>query len=252
MLRQRLLAAVVVRGGQAVQSFSYKKWLPLGNVSCIIQNLDRWGADGIVVLHSDRENNGPDLNLLRQISSLQLSTPLTYGGGIRSAKQGLEAIQAGAERIILDRSLDGPLDDIIELSSAVGRQALIAAVPVIKNQLGHTERWQYWNNQSVMINDWLRDANWSEYVSEILIIDAESEGSCKGANVSFVEEFKHLKMPLLVFGGLHRSIDIAKQLSQPEVVAAVIGNSLNYQENSIYSLKKELTAFPLRPHSLSN
>ena len=42
MLRKRLLGAVVVRQGWAVQSFGYQRWLPLGKVECLVENLDRW------------------------------------------------------------------------------------------------------------------------------------------------------------------------------------------------------------------
>ena len=79
MLRQRLLAAVTVKAGRAVQSMGYKRYLPLGDVACVVENLDRWGADGIVVLSIDRQLEGPDLKLLKRLSQLKLSTPLTYG-----------------------------------------------------------------------------------------------------------------------------------------------------------------------------
>ena len=105
MLRQRILAAVIVRDKIAVQSFGFKRWLPLGSVSCIVQNLDRWCADGIVVLSIDRKQKGPDLQLLRELSALDLSTPLSYGGGIRDAEDSLKAVQAGAERLVLDQMM---------------------------------------------------------------------------------------------------------------------------------------------------
>ena len=63
MLRKRLIGAIIVRKGWAVQSIGYKRWLPLGKPECLAENLDRWGADGIVVLCIDRENQGPDLEL---------------------------------------------------------------------------------------------------------------------------------------------------------------------------------------------
>ena len=50
----RLIGAVIVRGGIAVQSIGYKKWLPLGKPECLVQNLDRWGADEIVVLDNGK------------------------------------------------------------------------------------------------------------------------------------------------------------------------------------------------------
>lgn len=42
MLRKRLLGTVLVREGWAVQSFGYRRWLPLGKPECLVQNLDHW------------------------------------------------------------------------------------------------------------------------------------------------------------------------------------------------------------------
>ena len=135
MLRQRLLAAVTVKAGRAVQSMGYKRYLPLGDVTCVVENLDRWGADGIVVLSIDRQLQGPDLKLLKRLSQLQLSTPLTYGGGIRTAAQALAAVQTGAERLVIDRALGESSEHIAAMAAAVGRQALIASI------LAQRSRW---------------------------------------------------------------------------------------------------------------
>ena len=119
MLRQRLLAAVTVKAGRAVQSMGYKRYLPLGDVTCVVENLDRWGADGIVVLSIDRQLQGPDLKLLKRLSQLRLSTPLTYGGGIRTAAQALAAVQTGAERLVIDRARSESSEHIAAMAAAV-------------------------------------------------------------------------------------------------------------------------------------
>ena len=133
MLRQRILAAVIVRSGRAVQSFGYQRWLPLGDVACVVRNLDLWCADGIVVLCTDRKDNGPDLKLLNELSALDLSTPLSYGGGIRDANDALNAVHAGAERLILDQILSDDSAELAKIAGAVGKQALIASVPMLKD-----------------------------------------------------------------------------------------------------------------------
>ena len=57
-------------------SHLHRRWLPLGKPECLVENLDRWGADGIVVLAIDRGDQGPDLKLIERLSGLGLSTPL--------------------------------------------------------------------------------------------------------------------------------------------------------------------------------
>ena len=41
MLKKRLIGAITVKNGIAVQSFGYKKYLPIGSPKVIVENLDR-------------------------------------------------------------------------------------------------------------------------------------------------------------------------------------------------------------------
>ena len=98
MLKKRLIGVVTVRQGWAVQSFGYQRYLPLGRPEVIIENLDRWGADEILVHCIDRSQNqsGPDFTLIKRIGDLGLSTPLIYGGGIRHLEDALQIVRLGA------------------------------------------------------------------------------------------------------------------------------------------------------------
>jgi len=70
MLRKRLVGVVTVRRGRAVQSFGYGRWLPLGRPEVLVENLDRWGVDEILLQCIDRsaQQLGPDLALLIKAS----------------------------------------------------------------------------------------------------------------------------------------------------------------------------------------
>ena len=94
MIRKRLVGVVTVRDGWAVQSFGYRRYLPLGRPEVLVENLDRWGADEIVLQCIDRTrgNAGPDLALLERVSRRGLATPLIYGGGIRNAADAIAVL----------------------------------------------------------------------------------------------------------------------------------------------------------------
>lgn len=53
-MKTRLVAMVTVLDEIVVQSFSYKKYLPIGSPAVICENLSRWGADEIIVSFIDR------------------------------------------------------------------------------------------------------------------------------------------------------------------------------------------------------
>ena len=179
MLRKRLIGAIIVRKGWAVQSIGYKRWLPLGKPECLAENLDRWGADGIVVLCIDRENQGPDLELIRRLGDLGLATPLTYGGGIKNEKDARQAVKDGAERLVLDSILYEDSSKIKEMGDAVGVQALVASLPLIIEKGGEVKHWRHREGISKKITSEISEIIREEAVSELLAIDVENEGSMR-------------------------------------------------------------------------
>lgn len=249
MLRKRLLAAVVVRQGWAVQSFGYRRWLPLGKPACLVQNLDRWGADGIVVLAIDRGDQGPDLELIESLSALGLSTPLTYGGGLATEAHAREAVRAGAERLVLDTVLSRSPKAVAAMAGAVGVQALVAALPLQLSLGGDVHHFQHRLLTHAPLAPSIRDLIAAEQVSEVLVIDTAGEGSGQGFNPVLVEAVEaYTALPLLAFGGLACAAQIRPLLHRPQLAGVVVGNALNYREHGIGQLKAALTDQPLRPH----
>ena len=68
MLKKRIIGVVNIKDGFAVQSFGFNKYLPLGKPECLIENLDRWGADEILlnIMDLSSKSLGPDLRLLKK------------------------------------------------------------------------------------------------------------------------------------------------------------------------------------------
>lgn len=251
MLRKRLLGAVVVRQGWAVQSFGYRRWLPLGKPECLVENLDRWGADGIVVLSIDRGDQGPDLQLIERLGALGLSTPLTYGGGLATEEQARAAVRAGAERLVLDSVLSDNTQAVGAMASAVGVQALVAALPLLHAAPGEVgvQHLQHRTGAQVPLAAPICELIGGEQVSEVLVIDAAGEGEGHGFNSALLQAVEaHTDLPLLAFGGLARAEQIRPLLNRPQLAGVVVGNALNYNEHAIGHLKTRLTDQPLRPH----
>jgi len=249
MLRKRLLGAVIVRQGWAVQSFGYQRWLPLGKPECLVENLDRWGADGIVVLAIDRGNRGPDLQLIERLGALGLSTPLTYGGGLATERDAREAVRAGAERLVLDTVLSNNPQAVGAMARAVGVQALVAALPMLQVKPGEVHHLQHTKGSKSPLSAPISTLIANREVSEVLVIDAVGEGKGKGFNQTLLQAVEPLSdLPLLAFGGLTQAEEIRPLLCRPQLAGVVVGNALNYHEHAIAQLKESLTDQPLRPH----
>lgn len=248
MLRKRLIGVVTVRNGLAVQSFGYSRYLPLGKPEVLIENLDRWGADEILISCIDRYaiQAGPDFDLLRRVGKLGLSTPLIYAGGIRHAEDAVQAVNLGADRVSVDAMLwDRPL--LVEtIAREIGSQAIIGSMPVRAK-----DDCLYWLNYRIGKEVLLDTKKLSElpleWVSEVMLTDWSHEGCDSRFDSCVVDLFGLKNKALIVFGGLSDSKTIQNVLSRSNVMAAGVGNFLSYKEHAIQKLKQSIIATPIRP-----
>ena len=247
MIKKRLIGVVTVKNGWAVQSFGYRRYLPLGKPECLVENLDRWGADEIWIQVIDRSATGlgPDFNLLERLGLLGLGTPLIYAGGISSVSDVVKVIQLGADRVVVDSLLHDNLSLVRDISERLGAQALIGSLPLS------------WQNQQLMwldyrtqvsqkISDELLALIQTGAISEMVISDWQHEGYAGQFEQKLIERFPLNNIPLIAFGGLSESDQMMQLLRMPHVVAVAVGNFLSYREHAIQKYKEELMGMPLR------
>ena len=247
MLKKRLIGVVTVKNGWAVQSFGYRRYLPLGKPECLVENLDRWGADEILVQVIDRSagNEGPDFKLLERLGALGLETPLIYAGGIRTVADGVKLIQLGADRIAVDSLLRDDLKTVSGLSEQLGAQALIASLPL--SWQGKNLEWlDYRSRTSSPVSEGVLELIRSDVISEVMVIDWRHEGSSGGFEQKLVEQFPLQGVPLIAFGGLNECGQIRSLLGSPQISAVAVGNFLSYGEHVVQKYKEALAGMPLR------
>ena len=247
MLKKRLVGVITVRNGWVVQSFGYKRYLPIGHPTVVAENLDRWGVDEILVLAIDRSAKGlgPDVELINALGTLSLATPLTYGGGICSVEHASMVIQAGAERVCVDNSLHGDYGALREISMHVGSQALVASLPM-GIEAGEVQWYDYVSRTRLTADRSLTRIFEDGLISEALVIDWQHDGERNGFELDLLRLFPVPDVPLIAFGGLSEPDQMDQALSMPQVVAIGIGNFLNYAEHSVQQYKERLVSARLR------
>ena len=231
----------------AVQSFGYKRYLPIGNPIHLAENLSRWGVDEIIILDTQRSKKGlgPDIALIEAISKSNVNTPLTYGGGIKSVENAAEVVSAGSERIIIDYLLHSDLDSVNKISNYLGAQALIASLPLRFTKNKSLNWYNHVSRIEKKLDDSLFKIMNQNIVSEVLIIDYEHEGIPNTFNMEIIKNFP-IDFPIILFGGLSIKEDLNYCINYPNVVAAAIGNPLNYGEHSLQKLKSKLNYKTIR------
>ncbi|MBK7901042.1 MAG: hypothetical protein IPJ99_17305 [Betaproteobacteria bacterium] len=247
MLKKRLIGVVTVRNGWAVQSFGYRRYLPLGRPECLVENLDRWGADEILVQVIDRSlgDGEPDFDLLARLGRLGLETPLIYGGGVASGDHAVRAIQAGADRVTLDQALHRWPDEVRRMSARLGAQALIAAVPVHFSDI--VLRYDYLARRCQPFGDGVATLIAERVVSELMLIDWQNEGGATGIKPERLGGLPCPEVPLILFGGFTDPALTRRFLEQPAVAAVAVGNLFAYREHAYQTYKQAVASEALRP-----
>ena len=240
MIKKRISAAVIVKNDKVVQSFSYNKYLPVGSVDVVIQNLDRWAVDDIVILNIDRTlcKSGPNLKIIKSLSSIPISTPLVYGGGISTVTDAIDVINAGAERIILDSLFINNPNVIKNISAAIGSQAIIISIPV-KVINGYLFNFNYVTKKFTKL-DLKKIKKYEHLISEIMVIDVDAEGKMGSYNNDLVDFFSKVNIGIICYGGVGLSHLGSNLLKKNSVNAIAYGNVLNYEELSFQKVKKSL------------
>jgi cyclase len=252
VLKKRLIGVVTVRQGWAVQSIGYRRYLPLGKPEVLIENLDRWGADEILLQCIDRSSQqaGPDLNLLKRVAALGLSTPLIYAGGIHNTEDAVKVISLGADRISVDSMLWNSPQYLEGISRELGTQALIASMPV-RADGNHL----YWRNYLTQSENYLNEKALAqlplEWVSELMLTDWMHEGVSNGFDSRIPELFPLDKKPIIVFGGLSEPTQLRDVISNSNVAAVGVGNFLSYKEHAIQQIKQQMVGAPIRAAQFS-
>ena len=84
MRKTRIIGVVNLLGDVVVQSVNFKKYLPIGNPRIVIEYLNNWGIDEIVILNITRKKN-----LLKKIPKFVKNSfvPITAGGGISNLEE---------------------------------------------------------------------------------------------------------------------------------------------------------------------
>jgi imidazole glycerol-phosphate synthase subunit HisF len=248
MLKKRLVGVITVKDGWAVQSFGYRRHLPLGHPEYLAENLDRWGADEILVLSIDRTRRGlgPDLDLVRRLGGMGLSTPLAYGGGLRTVEEAGAIIQAGAERVCVDALLRAPGAVVHGMSALVGAQALIGALP-LSCEAGRLQLLDYRTGRSQPLSSEDLSLFNARVVSEALVIDWRHEGHPGGFDMGLIRHFPAIDVPLIAFGGVSEAEQLDELFALDRVAAVGVGNFLTYREHAVQALKRRSGGERMRP-----
>lgn len=243
MRKIRLVAILVVREGQVVQSVKFKHTNvihsdPIHAMDCF----NRWDVDEIVVLNVSRnvETRDDFLQLIDRISA-RCFVPITVGGWITDTKYASMLLRSGADKLSLNTAFHTDPVFTKQLALLYGSQCIVASIDI--KSLPDGTRSVVVDRGRVDIGvsptDWARRAV-ELGAGEILLNSIDHDGNRGGYDLVAVKEIcRNVTVPVIAFGGVAQWNHLADGV-EAGADAVAVANALHYTEHSVRKAKEFL------------
>jgi imidazole glycerol-phosphate synthase subunit HisF len=242
MLKKRVIATVLLKKGIVVQSIGFNKFLPIGKLKIVIEYLERWDIDEIVILDIGKSKGEAPFDKKEISDALsQCFIPVAIGGGIKSIQEIKDALRIGADKVVINSGLFDNYSFLKDASGIFGRQCIIAGVDVTRVKSQYTVT----INSGAVTTDILLEKYLQlleqNGAGEILINSIDDNGKKCGFNIDLIDTVLNQSgIPIIAVGGAGSGHDFLNAFSNTTVDALAAGNMFHFSEHSVVALKSFL------------
>lgn len=233
---------MLVKGGIVVQSIGFERYLPVGRPEIAAHFFDQWGVDETIILdiEASGQNRLIDPELVRKVSEASFAA-LTAGGGIRTTDDVRILLEAGADKISINKAATEDTEIIEAAAKLFGSQCVIASIDVRKID----------GDYRVFTDSGTKDCRLDPLTfakrladagaGEILLTSIDQDGRRQGYDLALIEQVApSLAIPVIVCGGAGHPSHMDAALAMDSVSGVVAANFLHYTEQSVSVLKSWL------------
>ncbi len=243
MLKKRLVAVLILRQGQVVQSIRFKHTNVIHyDAVHAIEAFNKWAIDEIVMLNVTREESSRE-QFAEVVSSVSRHcfVPLTTGGWIGDEDYAKRLLRNGADKLVLNTAFSDNPDLVRTLSKRYGRQCIVASIDVKRTEEGDV-RVAVDRGRKIIDADpvmWARKAR-DLGAGEIFFNSIDHDGARKGYDLETLAKIcGAVDLPVIAFGGVFKWEHLAEGIGAGADAAAA-ANILHYTEQSTKKAKSFL------------
>lgn len=243
MLKKRLVAVLILREGQVVQSVRFKHTNVIHyDPVHAMEAFNKWAVDEIVILNVSRNPESGDkfADIVNRISR-QCFVPLAVGGWIKSEEYAKRLLRSGADKLIINTALADDPDLVSRLALHYGRQCIVASMDVKKDESG-TSRIAVDRGSKLIATT---PAEWAHKAvelgaGEIFFNSIDHDGARKGYDLDSIRKVcEAVSIPVIAFGGVF-TWDHLVQGINAGASAVAAANLFHYTEQSTRKAKTHL------------
>ena len=244
MLKKRLIAALILRDGQVVQSVQFKHtnvihWKPVIAVDCF----DRWAADEIVVLDVSR-NQRQRQTFYEAVEELsrQCFVPLTIGGWVETVEEAHRLLRLGADKITLNTMAVRQPALIRQCAQRFGSQCVVVSIDAKAHPDGRYEVYVDRGQEPTGLSPeaWAQQAEASG-AGELFLNCIDRDGARQGYDVRLLHTVVDaVRIPVIAMGGVFTWQHLVDGITLGGADAVAAANIFHYTEHSMKKAKRFL------------
>ncbi len=232
----RLIPCLDVADGRVVKGVRFQGLREVGDPVELGASYSDAGADELVYLDvtATIEGRSSLRELVGRIAD-RLSIPFTVGGGVRSAADAEELLEAGADKVSVNSAaLERPAL-VGELAARLGSQAVVVAVDAtngfVRSRAGSTVTGR-------RAAEWAREVE-ERGAGEILLTSIDADGTRAGYDLGLTREVAEaVSLPVIASGGAGTAEHVADALGVAQ--AALLASILHEDPGRLRRLRSEL------------
>lgn len=249
MLAKRIIPCLDIRDGQTVKGVRFTELRSAGDPVELAAAYAVQGADELVFLDITATHEGRDqllVELVRRIAAV-LDIPFTVGGGITSAGQVEQLLQAGADKVSINSAAYRRPELITELAKAFGSQCVVVAIDTDTVIFPATDvrDWKVYLNGGRIATDtctidWAVKA-FELGAGEILLTSMKHDGVKTGFALDITKAVADaVTIPVIASGGAGADIHFKTVFEEGGADAALAASVFHFGEIPIPALKQYL------------
>lgn len=229
----------MVKNGIVVQSFGFKRYMPIGKPSIAMEFLNDWGVDEIILLDisASKEGREPDYAMVRD-GSVNCRVPLTMGGGITSTEHVQKLMHSGADKVSFNQATLYQPSLLAETAKLFGNQCVVASIDAVRvNDKCCVYDYLQRKVLQIKVDEFARQLQ-DRGAGEIFINSVDRDGSKRGFDLELINSVcAAVTVPVICCGGASNPQHVLDVLKKTKASAVAAANFFHFSEHSVTTTK---------------
>jgi cyclase len=248
MLTVRIIPCLDVKDGRVVKGVNFLDLVDAGDPVEQAKIYDKEGADELTFLDitASSENRDTILDVVSRTAE-QCFMPLTVGGGVRSEKDILNLLLAGADKVSINTAaVQRPLF-VQEAANKFGSQCIVVAIDAKRVDGGDFQVFTHGGRRATGINAVAWAKQMVDYgAGEILLTSMDRDGTKKGFDIPLTKLIaSSISVPLVASGGVGSLDHFSEGVIEGGASAVLAASVFHFGQVTISDVKANMSALGL-------